>query len=53
MRDGQPVRLGGYPRYACPWVQAAFGGERITVRCGQASLDLRWPEAGREADAYL
>jgi hypothetical protein len=53
MREGQPVRLGGYPRYACPWVQAAFGGERITVRCGQATLDLRWPEAGREPDAYL
>ena len=52
-RNGEPVRLGGHPRYANPWVQAPFPPEEVVVRCGEHSLELRWPERARRASAFL
>jgi hypothetical protein len=49
-QEGQIVKLGGYPRYDNPYVQADFPAEKLEVRLGKHWLILDWARGERGGD---
>lgn len=45
--EGLAVPLRGFPRYETPWGSAAFPMEALTLRCGDAGLQLDWARGER------
>lgn len=52
-RDGEVVRLDGFPRYENPYCTAPFPPERISVECGGERLSIDWRRGIRTASGYL
>lgn len=50
LQNGQPVALGGYPRYESPWVSADFPAETVSFRQATHALALDWKELSRIAE---
>jgi hypothetical protein len=53
LQNGAAVDLGGYPRYANPYANAPFPGERIRFEHNGEWLDLDWQTQERASSGYL
>ena len=47
VRDGRPISLRDFPRYASPWADARFPAEAVEVRAGGETHRLRFATAQR------
>ena len=52
-RDGQPMPLGGYPRYDNVYARTAFPASKIAIRHQDHTLELDWLEVRRRASSTI